>query len=58
MGAVVMLSVPAHAFTVVATVVLRWVMAGEYFGLLRIAVPQTVGQELAPRPEGGRHRSA
>lgn len=100
-GAVVMLSVPAHAFNVVgtrllvvarrqrwmlgiavatavlnavldtvlylwigpigivvATVVLRWIMAGVYFGLLRIAVPQTIGQELAPRPEGGRHRSA
>jgi peptidoglycan biosynthesis protein MviN/MurJ (putative lipid II flippase) len=32
---------------VVATVVVRWVMAGVYFALLRVAVPATIGQELA-----------
>ena len=32
---------------VVATVVVRWVMAGVYFALLRVAVPPTIGQELA-----------
>jgi hypothetical protein len=36
---------------VVATVVVRWVMAGVYLVLLRTVVPQTVGQELrAPEP--------
>jgi hypothetical protein len=36
---------------VVATVVLRWAMAGVYLVLLRTVVPQTVGQELrAPEP--------
>jgi peptidoglycan biosynthesis protein MviN/MurJ (putative lipid II flippase) len=100
-GAVVMVSVPAHAFNVVgtrllvvgrkqhfmigiavatavlnavfdtalyfwigpigivvATVVLRWVMAGVYFVLLRTVVPQTIGQELTAQPGGGRHRRA
>lgn len=32
---------------VVATVVVRWVMAGVYLALLRVAVPPTIGQELA-----------
>lgn len=32
---------------VVATVVLRWLMAGVYLVLLRRVVPQTIGQEIA-----------
>ena len=35
---------------VVATVVLRWVMAGVYLALLRVVVPQTIGQDLAELP--------
>ena len=40
---------------VVATVVLRWVMAGVYLGLLRVVVPRTIGQDLAEQPTGRRH---
>jgi hypothetical protein len=39
---------------VVATVVLRWVMAGVYLVLLRRILPRTIGQDLPePEPEGG-----
>ena len=37
---------------VVATVLLRWTMAGVYLVLLRTAVPQTIGQERGGRPRG------
>lgn len=39
---------------VVATVVLRWIMAGVYLVLLRRVVPQTIGQELVAQPEAPR----
>lgn len=42
---------------VVATVVVRWVMAGVYLALLRVVVPRTIGQDLAERT-GGRHHRA
>lgn len=38
---------------VIATVVLRWIMAGVYLVLLRRVVPETIGQELAA-PSGPR----
>ena len=41
---------------VVATVVLRWLMAGVYLALLRVVVPQTIGQDLAEQPGGPRPR--
>lgn len=37
---------------VVATVVLRWVMAGVYLVLLRRVLPRTIGQDLATQPGG------
>jgi peptidoglycan biosynthesis protein MviN/MurJ (putative lipid II flippase) len=53
---------------VVATVGVRWTMAGVYLVLLRKVVPQTIGQELAvpsggalsdrAQPGEGRHRRA
>jgi O-antigen/teichoic acid export membrane protein len=39
---------------VVATVVLRWVMAGVYLALLRVVVPRTIGQDLVEQPSGHR----
>jgi Na+-driven multidrug efflux pump len=42
---------------VVATVVLRWVMAGVYLALLRLVVPQTIGQDLAEQPSGHSQRA-
>ena len=39
---------------VVATVLLRWVMAGVYVVLLRRVVPATIGQELAEERPAGR----
>jgi O-antigen/teichoic acid export membrane protein len=37
---------------VVATVVLRWVMAGVYFALLRVIVPRTIGQDVVEQQPG------
>jgi peptidoglycan biosynthesis protein MviN/MurJ (putative lipid II flippase) len=37
---------------VVGTVVLRWVMAGVYLVLLRVVVPQTIGQDVGEQPIG------
>jgi O-antigen/teichoic acid export membrane protein len=44
---------------IVATVVLRWVMAGVYVALLRVVVPRTIGQDLdlAEQPAGPRQRA-
>jgi len=37
---------------VVATVVLRWTMAGVYLAMLRVVVPRMIGEELVdPVPE-------
>lgn len=41
---------------VVSTVVVRWVMAGVYLALLRVVMPQTIGQDVAEQAGGGRHR--
>ena len=42
---------------VVATVVLRWVMAGVYLVLLRVVVPRTIGQDLVEQSTGHPQRA-
>jgi O-antigen/teichoic acid export membrane protein len=42
---------------VVATVVLRWLMAGVYLVLLRVVVPRTIGQDLVEQSTGHPQRA-